>query len=290
MEKYVGKKFTTLPLFNMSKRGAQLALGSHESESPLKRQNYGKEEEEVDLTLIFPDEVLSLILSKVVNECQTGLARPVRLVCRRWNTILMMIRHETWTYCMKVEHPSIRAARIGDCNLLTYYWDEDANPNDMLAAAAGGGHPDAMRLLKKWGAGGDGFGGNMALYYAAGSGQLEAMRLLKKWGANDFDTALRCAVEDGQLDAMCLLKKWGTKSFNWALCFAAKAGQLEAMCLLKEWGANDLNGALYFAVRYGQLEAMHLLKKWGANDFNGSLGEARKSSEAQTLLLEWLKS
>jgi ankyrin repeat protein len=266
----------------MSKRGAQLALGPHESESPLKRWNYGKEEE-VDLTLIFPDEVLSLILSKVVIECQTGLARPVRLVCRRWNTILMMIQHETWTNCMNVEHPSIRAARIGDCNLISYYYGAKQDKNKMLEVAARGGHLKAMHLLKKWGA----YEFNWALYHAAEKGHLEAMRLLKKWGATDFDEALRCAASVGQLDAMRLLKKWGANYFNAALRCAASVGHLEAMHLLKKWGADDFDAALFFAATDGCLEAMRLLKEWGATDFNRALRGVREFSDAWTLLQEW---
>jgi hypothetical protein len=269
----------------MSKRGAQLALGPHESESLLKRQNYGKEEEEVDLTLIFPDEVLSLILSKVVIECQTGLARPVRLVCRRWNTILMIIRRATWTNCMKVEHPSIRASRIGDCNLISYYYGANQDKNKMLKVAARGGHLKAMYLLKKWGT--DGF--NWALYNAAACGQLEAMCLLKEWGADDFNWALYHAAKVGHLEAMRLLKKWGADGFNWALCLAVRGSHLETMRLLKKWGANDFNRALYHAAKAGQLEAMRLLKEWGAGDFSWALMGIAESSEAtRSLLLEWL--
>jgi hypothetical protein len=231
----------------MSKRGAQLALGSHASEPPLLRQ---KTEEEEDLTLVFPDEVLGVILKMVVLEEQPGLAQPVRLVCRRWNALLEA-RYSEW----RVEaltsyghnfatYPAARAAALGMTRLLTHYlemYDYSSWHTGTRGWAAAGAPP-----LDLW---------TCALTAAAGAGHLPAIRLLKSRYTDPVAGACSTAAALGQRDALELLRaEWSTSEADNCLYNAllgkvpwvaqspfnisrGPEGRMEVIRLMREWGA-----------------------------------------------------
>jgi hypothetical protein len=298
----------------MSKRGAQLALGSHASEPPLLRQ---KTEEEADLTLVFPDEVVALILKVVVTEVQPGLAMPVRLVCHRWNTLLQRQEEECRVLCTEpfLEHPASRAARLGHCVLLGYYMDLGKGYRaNALAAAAESGHLRAMRLAmddvsdRSWArrtgarnvqeaATIDASYLSWAFRLAARNGQEAALRLLRERGAVDFHMAWRSALEGpmlttrryygakapgpaGRLACMHLLEHWGSSHRTSDLrhrILLVRRGDLDMLRLLNRGGVDASNGLMLMAASLGHLEIVRFLRwEWGATDFQGALDALEK--------------
>jgi hypothetical protein len=204
----------------MSKRGARMALGDHETEPPLKRQDAE------DQTLSLHDDVLSLILWEVVSECQPGLAQPVRLVCRRWNAILKKLRAR-WVSPAVLSDPGELSASLGEVSLVEYYWPVGAPGYHVMIAAARHGHLDVMRLAKR-----RGVPPEWAMTWAAREGQLAAMHLLRKWGCDELDAALGRAAVCGQVEAIYLLAEWGASAFYMASIDARRGGHTEVAELL----------------------------------------------------------
>jgi hypothetical protein len=265
----------------MSKRGAQLALGSHGSEPPLLKQK-------TDETVVFPDEVLAVILKMVVLEQQPGLAQPVRLVCHRWNALMEAHRREWQDEASRLypdyfEAASVRAAEMGFASLVTYYLDMPGDTREMpqfyccitLSAAAGTGHLSVMRLVKKR------YRGSLedAVCTAAALGQTGPLELLKADMSKSLRaTALRKAISgiiqessfyisrgvEGRMEVIRLMRESGVQwNFYDAIhrCVAAGDAPMVRAIWRNEGPSRVIKGLLRTAGGAGSVEVLAFLKE-----------------------------
>jgi ankyrin repeat protein len=133
-----------------------------------------------------------------------------------------------------------------------------SNYDTSLICAAEGGHIEAMKLLKMWGASSS---YNEALARAAAAGQLEAMKVLRTWGATDYRAAFYDAAASGCTSALNLLNEWYTSihDYDTALAISAINGREDAIKFLGQLGASDYDRALVHAAAACRIKALKLL-------------------------------
>ena len=142
-----------------------------------------------------------------------------------------VVRHRTWVISPRCRLAEL-SAECGHIPTLRRY-REYVNEDELLGKSAGGGH-------------------------------LEAMRICRDWGATDFNGAMVCAATRDQIAALRLCKEWGARNFDTILIFAAGIGQEKIMRLSREWGATEFTLALMHAISRDQEKAMQLCREWGA--------------------------
>ena len=115
---------------------------------------------------------------------------------------------------------------------------------------------------------------NSQLINRAENGNLRAVEYLIKKGANNFQVAMRSAVEGGYLDIVKLMiekgaNNFGAYDFEHAMIKAVKNGNLDIVKLMIEKGANNFRGAfdtaMVSAARGGYLDIVKLIIEKGAS-------------------------